>query len=143
MTGSSLPQTVPKEHQMLVAIVLILWVSSLASSFIDNIPFTTATVSWCPHSIMSSLQHHKFTDIISAITSSLHHYLSHLQIPHYSTICLLYDIISAITSSLHHYLSHLQIPVVVDLAQSSELCLSIRPLVWALAFGACLGGQQL
>ena len=34
-----------------------------------------------------------------------------------------------------------QIPVMVDLARSDAVCLSLRPLVWALAFGACLGGQ--
>lgn len=61
---------------MLVAIILILWVSAIASAFIDNIPFTTATI-----------------------------------------------------------------PVVWELANSQDLCLSIRPLVWALAFGACLGGK--
>ena len=33
---------------MLVALILIVWVSALASSFIDNIPFTTATVSHTP-----------------------------------------------------------------------------------------------
>ena len=35
-------QDVPKESQLTVAIILILWVSAIASSFIDNIPFTTA-----------------------------------------------------------------------------------------------------
>lgn len=63
---------------MLVAIVLILWVSAIASSFIDNIPFTTATI-----------------------------------------------------------------PVIWELANSPDLCLTLRPLVWALAFGACLGGEEL
>ena len=62
---------------MMAAIVLILWVSAIASSFIDNIPFTTATI-----------------------------------------------------------------PVVWELAHSPELCLSLRPLVWALAMGACLGGKD-
>ena len=62
---------------MLVAIVLILWVSAIASSFIDNIPFTTATI-----------------------------------------------------------------PVIWELATSPDLCLSLKPLVWALAFGACLGGES-
>lgn len=37
-------QDVPKESQLTVAIILILWVSAIASSFIDNIPFTTAMV---------------------------------------------------------------------------------------------------
>ena len=36
---------VPSNNQMLVALVLVVWVSALTSSFIDNIPFTTATVS--------------------------------------------------------------------------------------------------
>lgn len=35
---------VDKDSQVLVAIILILWVSALASSFIDNIPFTTAMI---------------------------------------------------------------------------------------------------
>ena len=72
------PQNVPKDNQMLVAIILILWVSAIASSFIDNIPFTTATI-----------------------------------------------------------------PVIWELANSQDLCLELRPLVWALAFGACLGGKML
>ena len=53
-----------------------MWVSAIASSFIDNIPFTTA-----------------------------------------------------------------MIPVIVDLANSRSVCLQLRPLVWALALGACLGGE--
>jgi len=61
---------------MTVAIILVLWISAIASSFIDNIPFTAATI-----------------------------------------------------------------PVIWDLANSPELCVSLRPLVWALALGACLGGQ--
>ena len=35
----------------------------------------------------------------------------------------------------------LKIPVIVDLAVSPDICLSLKPLVWALAFGACLGGN--
>ena len=62
---------------MLVAIIIVLWISALASAFIDNIPFTTATI-----------------------------------------------------------------PVIVELANSEKLCLALRPLVWALAFGACLGGKR-
>lgn len=38
-------QSVDREHQLLVAILLIVWVSAIASSFIDNIPFTTAMVT--------------------------------------------------------------------------------------------------
>ena len=70
-------QRVSPEHQMLVAIIIVLWISALASSFIDNIPFTTATI-----------------------------------------------------------------PVIIELANSEKLCLSLKPLVWALAFGACLGGTH-
>lgn len=74
---SSFVQRVSPEHQMVVAIVIVLWISALASSFIDNIPFTTATI-----------------------------------------------------------------PVIIELANSEKLCLSLKPLVWALAFGACLGGTH-
>ncbi|XP_053400059.1 P protein-like isoform X2 [Mercenaria mercenaria] len=35
---------VNQDQQVLVAIILILWVSAIASSFIDNIPFTTAMI---------------------------------------------------------------------------------------------------
>ena len=42
-------QMVPPSRQMVVALVLVVWVSALASSFIDNIPFTTATVSLAGH----------------------------------------------------------------------------------------------
>lgn len=59
-----------------MAILLILWVSGLASAFIDNIPFTT-----------------------------------------------------------------MMIPVVKSLAEDSKLDLPLKPLVWALALGACLGGN--
>jgi Na+/H+ antiporter NhaD/arsenite permease-like protein len=35
---------VDEEYQLLVAIILVLWVSAIVSSFIDNIPFTQAMV---------------------------------------------------------------------------------------------------
>ena len=41
----SMIKMVPPENQMVVALIVVVWVSALASSFIDNIPFTTATVS--------------------------------------------------------------------------------------------------
>ena len=58
-----------------VAIILVLWVSALSSSFVDNIPFTQA-----------------------------------------------------------------MIPIVYHLAESDEN-LPVHPLIWALALGACLGGN--
>ncbi|XP_071951357.1 P protein-like [Antedon mediterranea] len=62
--------------QLTVAILLLLWVSALASSFIDNIPYTTAMV-----------------------------------------------------------------PIVLSLSEDPDLNLPLEPLVWSLAFGACLGGN--
>ncbi len=59
-----------------MALLLILWVSGLASAFIDNIPFTT-----------------------------------------------------------------MMIPVVKRLNENVMLDLPLQPLVWALALGACLGGN--
>nr|AOW69282.1 pink-eyed dilution-like protein [Choanoeca perplexa] len=73
---SDLIKAVPDESRLSVAIVLILWISALASSFIDNIPFTTA-----------------------------------------------------------------MIPVIKSIVQDPNVDLPLRPLVWALAFGACLGGN--
>eukprot|EP01060_Flectonema_neradi_P009791 TRINITY_DN1698_c1_g3_i1.p1 TRINITY_DN1698_c1_g3~~TRINITY_DN1698_c1_g3_i1.p1 ORF type:complete len:865 (+),score=159.23 TRINITY_DN1698_c1_g3_i1:93-2687(+) len=61
-------------EQMVVAIVVLVWVSAFASAFIDNIPYTTAMV-----------------------------------------------------------------PVIVNVAESTGLAL--KPLVFALAFGTCLGGN--
>lgn len=39
-------QNVNSENQQLVGILMIVWVSALSSSFIDNIPYTTAMVSF-------------------------------------------------------------------------------------------------
>ncbi|XP_006812457.1 P protein-like [Saccoglossus kowalevskii] len=41
---SELIASVPREHQLMVAIITIVWVSAIVSSFIDNIPFTTAMI---------------------------------------------------------------------------------------------------
>ncbi|XP_077983756.1 P protein-like [Glandiceps talaboti] len=41
---SDLIASVPLEYQLMVAIITIVWVSAIASSFIDNIPFTTAMI---------------------------------------------------------------------------------------------------
>ena len=43
--ASALIRQVDEENRLTVAIIVILWVSAIASSFIDNIPFTTAMVS--------------------------------------------------------------------------------------------------
>ena len=45
LTFFSTLKLVPKEYQMLVAIVVIVWGSAFVSAFIDNIPFVTAMVS--------------------------------------------------------------------------------------------------
>ncbi|XP_062947592.1 P protein [Cynocephalus volans] len=67
---------VPKEQRLAAAITLVLWVSALASSLIDNIPFTTT-----------------------------------------------------------------MIPVLLNLSQDPEVSLPALPLMYALALGACLGGN--
>lgn len=64
------------EHRLLVAVMLILWVSGLASAFLANIPVTTMMVK-----------------------------------------------------------------IVISLAQNDDLKLPLTPLVWALAMGACFGGN--
>ncbi len=64
----------PDEHRLAAAVLIILWVSAIASAFIDNIPYTAT-----------------------------------------------------------------MIPIVLSLAY--ELDLALNPLIWALAFGACLGGN--
>lgn len=68
--------SVSKEYQLTVAILIILWVSALASAFVDNIPLTTMMVK-----------------------------------------------------------------IAISLAENKSLGLPLQPLVWALAFGACLGGN--
>lgn len=37
-------QAVPEDQRLAVAIILVMWVSALASSLIDNIPFTATMV---------------------------------------------------------------------------------------------------
>ncbi|XP_039175596.1 P protein isoform X2 [Crotalus tigris] len=69
-------KVVPEEQRLTVAIILILWVSALASSLIDNIPFTAT-----------------------------------------------------------------MIPVLLNLSQDPEVNLPVKPLIFALAIGACLGGN--
>lgn len=69
-------RSVGEESRLAVAILLILWVSAIASAFVDNIPLTTMMVK-----------------------------------------------------------------IAISLAQNKELGLPLQPLVWALAFGACLGGN--
>ncbi|XP_063700108.1 P protein isoform X2 [Culicoides brevitarsis] len=68
--------SVGKESRLAVAILLILWVSAIASAFVDNIPLTT-----------------------------------------------------------------MMIKIAISLAENEALELPLQPLVWALAFGACLGGN--
>ena len=65
-----------EKNRLMVAILLLLWVSAIASAFIDNIPYTATMV-----------------------------------------------------------------PVVIELASDPELNLALGPLAWALALGACLGGN--
>jgi len=66
----------PLDQRLLVALVLLIWVSAVCSAFIDNIPYTATMV-----------------------------------------------------------------PVILQLYQDPNLNLPIKPLAWALAFGACLGGN--
>ena len=65
-----------EENRLMVDVLLLLWVSAIASAFIDNIPYTATMV-----------------------------------------------------------------PVVIELASDPELNLQLGPLAWALALGACLGGN--
>ncbi|XP_050433638.1 P protein-like isoform X2 [Adelges cooleyi] len=68
--------SVAKEYRLSMAIILVLWVSAIVSSFVDNIPLTT-----------------------------------------------------------------MMIKVITSLSQNDELELPLQPLVFALAFGGCLGGN--
>lgn len=67
---------VPEDERLTIAIILVVWVSALASSLIDNIPFTTA-----------------------------------------------------------------MIPVLINLSQDADVDLPVKPLLFALAIGACFGGN--
>ncbi|XP_066478018.1 P protein [Tiliqua scincoides] len=69
-------KVVPEDQRLTVAIILVLWVSALASSLIDNIPFTTT-----------------------------------------------------------------MIPVLLNLSQDPDVNLPVKPLIFSLAMGACLGGN--
>uniref|UniRef100_A0ACB8FIY3 Protein kinase n=1 Tax=Sphaerodactylus townsendi TaxID=933632 RepID=A0ACB8FIY3_9SAUR len=71
-------KVVPEDQRLTVAIILVLWVSALASSLIDNIPFTAT-----------------------------------------------------------------MIPVLLNLSQDPDVNLPVKPLVFSLAMGACLGGKDV
>ncbi|XP_072762399.1 P protein isoform X2 [Anoplolepis gracilipes] len=68
--------SVNEESRLAVAILLLLWVSAIASSFVDNVPLATMMVR-----------------------------------------------------------------IASNLAQNRELALPMQPLIWALTFGACMGGN--
>ncbi|GAB0178839.1 P protein [Grus japonensis] len=70
-------KVVPEEQRLAVAIILVLWVSALASSVIDNIPFTAT-----------------------------------------------------------------MIPVLLNLSKDPDVNLPMKPLIFSLAMGACLGGKS-
>ncbi|XP_068929158.1 P protein [Petaurus breviceps papuanus] len=69
-------KTVPEDQRLTAAIILVVWISALASSLIDNIPFTAT-----------------------------------------------------------------MIPVLLNLSQDPEVTLPVKPLIFSLAIGACLGGN--
>ncbi|XP_067314556.1 P protein isoform X2 [Pseudorasbora parva] len=69
-------KAVPEDERLAIAIILVMWVSALASSLIDNIPFTAT-----------------------------------------------------------------MIPVLINLSQDVDVNLPVKPLIFALAMGACLGGN--
>ncbi|XP_041912706.1 P protein [Alosa sapidissima] len=73
---AALIKAVPEEERLAIAIILVMWVSALASSLIDNIPFTAT-----------------------------------------------------------------MIPVLINLSQDEDVNLPVKPLIFALAMGACLGGN--
>ncbi|XP_030647738.1 P protein isoform X3 [Chanos chanos] len=73
---AELIKAVPEDERLAIAIILVMWVSALASSLIDNIPFTAT-----------------------------------------------------------------MIPVLVRLSQDADVNLPVKPLIFALAMGACLGGN--
>ncbi|CAL9695960.1 unnamed protein product [Knipowitschia caucasica] len=70
-------KAVPEDQRLAIAIILVMWVSALASSLIDNIPFTAT-----------------------------------------------------------------MIPVLINLSQDADVNLPVKPLIFALAMGACLGGMS-
>uniref|UniRef100_A0A671S362 Citrate transporter-like domain-containing protein n=1 Tax=Sinocyclocheilus anshuiensis TaxID=1608454 RepID=A0A671S362_9TELE len=69
-------KAVPEDERLAIGIILVMWVSALASSLIDNIPFTAT-----------------------------------------------------------------MIPVLINLSQDADVNLPVKPLIFALAMGACLGGN--
>ncbi|XP_060774388.1 P protein [Neoarius graeffei] len=73
---AALIKAVPEGERLAIAIILVMWVSALASSLIDNIPFTAT-----------------------------------------------------------------MIPVLINLSQDDDVNLPMKPLIFALAMGACLGGN--
>lgn len=92
-------QTVGEDYRLAIAIIIILWVSSMTGKLFCKDFFIVYII-----------------DQVSAITSSL--------------------VDSVAVASM-------MIRVVVSLAENTSLGLPLQPLVWALAFGASLGGKKI
>lgn len=55
----------------------------------------------------------------------------------YQALCL---VVYSVANTLIHPL--LQIPVLINLSQDDDVNLPVKPLIFALAMGACLGGES-
>ena len=126
-----------------------MWVSALVSSFIDNIPFTTAMVS---RFFVFSLSLPQFPHLLYLLASCLHLPPSprckHTSLvsmtslfPDLARVPRTCACFSRETAGRMFRLSRfsLQIPVVLELNQKNKI--DLHPLVWALAMGSCLGGE--
>ncbi|KPP72254.1 hypothetical protein Z043_108759, partial [Scleropages formosus] len=91
-----LMEAVPEDQRLTIAIILVMWVSALASSLIDNIPFTATMVSTPSQP----------SQLLAVLRNSQH-----------------------------------TIPVLINLSRDDDVNLPVRPLIFALAMGACLGGN--
>jgi len=102
--------------RLTVAILLIIWVSAIVSAFIDNIPYTTAMIP-----IVTSLSETYVCDAgcVSVTSPSRRYHLVYSLSLSLSLICLWMSL---------HVMRH-------------RAGLPLGPLLWALTYGTCLGGN--
>ncbi|KAL2089988.1 hypothetical protein ACEWY4_014676 [Coilia grayii] len=150
---ATLIKAVPEEERLAIAIILVMWVSALASSLIDNIPFTAtmgvhlfSPIPCVPPDASYSEQNAPSSPWVAARESSScggvveggggEGLLSDLPRVQGSRANFMIDTLAIKCPILYQRLS---IHVLINLSQDEDVNLPVKPLIFALAMGACLG----
>lgn len=82
------------------------------------------------------------------LASDLAHHLLYVACKTHHTVCVWLDTKLNWSSEKSVYIFnnsslYSQIPVLINLSQDADVNLPVKPLIFALAMGACLGGKPL